>query len=485
MQIYRIPVSKIYELLEIGQDSDQGKYIDNISIDSRDIASNTLFIDLSNNILYINKALENGAQLVITEQDMYHPKILKVRDSVGNIAGKILRLFYKTDRAKYYAITGTSGKSSTVHFIRSLLSNMDVKVASIGTLGIVTEEKGVDLGYTTPDIVTFHRLAASLIDQGYTHIVFEASSHGIDQQRIAGITIVSAGFVNFSHEHLDYHKTLENYFKAKADLFYKYLQIEGSAIINSSDEYGLKLSKMLREDKNPCQITTYGHFDALCPKDIEIIEVRQVDNTLYAQVSFWGKAIDISLNLFGEFQLYNVLCAVGILVGDGFKLEDIIYKFSTLSAPCGRMEMAYKPGKPVVFVDYAHKPDALEKILQAIKTGYRDKKIILVFGCGGDRDQQKRPIMGAIAAKYADMVIITDDNPRTEDPKKIREAIKHTCPKAHDIADRKTAIEFAISNAYSEDVIVIAGKGHEKYQLIGEKKYSFDDMDIVKKAIYG
>ena len=442
--------------------------------DSRNVKPGTLFAAFkgthSDGYDFIPKAISQGASAILT--DRHYPANIPVivtanpRAAFGEIAAK----FYAPLPETIVAVTGTNGKTSTVHFVRQLWHLMGLKSASLGTIGVVENEQLThDGAMTTPDTVTLYKTLHDLKKRGINHAAMEASSHGLHQSRLAGLKLKAGGFTNLTRDHLDYHKTMQAYFEAKSLLFN---QVEKAAIVNADiPEYAA--IKKIAEQKH-LQIIDFDknanalHIDAIKP--------------IASGLNFSLSSQMISLSLLGLFQIENIMCAVGLVMGCGAKLQDIIPYLSKLTPVPGRMEkVGEKNGVPII-IDYAHTPDALEKLLQAARP-HASGKIILTFGCGGDRDKGKRPLMGAIAKAHADTVIITDDNPRTEDATQIRKEILAACPGAQEISDRTQAIKTAIAQAQPGDIVVLAGKGHETYQIIGETKYPFSDKEVARACL--
>ncbi|WP_386086885.1 UDP-N-acetylmuramoyl-L-alanyl-D-glutamate--2,6-diaminopimelate ligase [Wolbachia endosymbiont (group A) of Norellia spinipes] len=384
------------------------------------------------------------------------------------IYSEIVSRFYQFKQPKYVAaVTGTNGKTSVVEFCRQIWQNSGYNAASIGTLGtcINNGRKGNSNSLTTPDA---DDLYATLRGINVEHLVLEASSHGIDQYRIHGLKLSAAAFTNFSQDHLDYHKNLGEYLETKKRLFYEVLPEGKTAILNADiDEY-YALLKIAEKRSN--KIITYGKTGS----DITLLEQTPTPNGQHITIKIGGEIYDTFFPVLGQFQAYNLLCAMGIVTSSGLNYREICVE--KLVSPPGRMEKV----KPFAFVDYAHTPSALKQALLSLKWHF-NKKIILVFGCGGNRDQTKRAEMGKVAQIYADKVIITDDNPRDGNPAEIRRGILLHCPNALEIEDRREAIEKGVDIAYNEGMILlVAGKGHEKFQIVGSQTFEFSDVEVIK-----
>lgn len=462
-----------------------------VFLDSREVSAGSIFIALPgaelNGADFVEDAIQRGAVVVIAARDVCqrlsasHKNVTFI--SVKNpraLVGVIADLFYPEKPQTLVAVTGTNGKSSVVDFIRQLWTLLGIKAASLGTIGTLFEGERISYGLTTMDALALRKEFALLIKKGVTHVAMEASSHGLDQQRLCGIEVDISAFTNISHEHLDYHKTFENYLDAKLMLFKKHTKKQGYAVLNAD-------CAQIKAIKAACgqqRIVLFGrNGQDLCIEKIEFVDDQQ---RLF--VRFFGKHYQIELPLMGWFQGYNVVCAMGVIVA-GFspderheKLETLIKLAKHLKPVPGRLEKAGSYNGANIYVDFAHTPDSLEAVLKAVRH-QTDQRVCVVFGCGGNRDSTKRKLMGEIAENAADYVIITEDNPRFEDPEKIRKAIKRYCPKAHEIGDRHLAIRQAIMDLNPGDVLVIAGKGHETGQIRGNQVLPFSDVIAVQSVL--
>lgn len=375
------------------------------------------------------------------------------------------------------AVTGTSGKTSTAAFCRQIWTAAGLKAASIGTTGVVSPTRDDYGTLTTPEPVALARLMRELADEGVTHAAMEASSHGLDQRRLDGVRLRAAGFTNLGRDHLDYHPDIETYFAAKMRLFDTLLPKGSPAVIFADDRYSNPAVDVAQ--RAGAAVMTVGRNGGfLCLKRLEHERHRQI-----AEIAAAGKLHRIVLPLAGEFQMSNALVAAGLAIAGGVNVDAALEALEGLEGAAGRLQLAgtTRAGAPV-FVDYAHKPEALENVLEAVRP-FTTGRVSVVFGCGGDRDRGKRPIMGEIAARLADRVIVTDDNPRSEVPAAIRAAILEAAPDAEEIADRRAAIRAAVEDAGPGDTVVIAGKGHENGQTVGDTTLPFSDMDEVRLAI--
>ncbi|HWV43937.1 UDP-N-acetylmuramoyl-L-alanyl-D-glutamate--2,6-diaminopimelate ligase [Pseudorhodoplanes sp.] len=376
------------------------------------------------------------------------------------------------------AVTGTSGKTSVAAFTRQIWEAAGYAAASIGTIGVVSPKGETYGSLTTPDPVALHRTLDQLAGEGVTHLAMEASSHGLDQHRLDGVRIAAGGFTNLSRDHLDYHPDLESYLRAKLRLFEDLVSADGAAVISADHPEARRVREAA--SKRGLRVFTVGRDG----DDIRL-EKSRIDG--YAQkltLQFERRRYELHLPLVGEFQVENALVAAGLAIVTGTPADAVFAALEDLEGAKGRLEFAGQTGGAPVFIDYAHKPDALAKTLDALRP-YVKRRLVVVFGCGGNRDQGKRPIMGAIAAEKAEHVIVTDDNPRNENPANIRAEILKAAPGAIEIADRGEAIRTAIAELKTGDVLVIAGKGHESGQIVGDRVLPFSDHDAVAAALGG
>ncbi len=375
------------------------------------------------------------------------------------------------------AVTGTNGKTSTADFTRQIWQTLGVNAASIGTLGIIAPGRPGGGGLTTPDPEALMAELAELADAGIDHACIEASSHGLDQRRLDGVRVTAAAFTNLTRDHLDYHGDMERYAQAKLRLFSDVLVPQGTAIINADQPLAERIAAAARGRR----ILTYGRAG----RDLRLIEAAPTLAGQTLTLEILGKTHTVQLPLAGAFQAANVLAALGLVVATGTDTQAALAAIERLKGVPGRLHLAarHRSGAPI-YVDYAHTPDALDTVLQALRPHVGGGgRLVVVFGCGGDRDAGKRPEMGAIAGLRADRVIVTDDNPRTEDPASIRDAILAACPAALEIGDRAAAIRRAVAELGPRDVLVVAGKGHERGQIVGDKILPFDDAEQVRLAV--
>ncbi len=451
-----------------------------LSDNSQNLKKNDAFFAIKNGNDFIADALDKGAALVITDdkQTIYTNKIIHVKDAQAALYTAI-EIFYPKKPKTMIAVTGTNGKSSVVSYIAQIYSLFGQKAASIGTIGV--EVFGIDnfnesIGVlTTPDYLSFRKIAHKLAENGIDYLAFEASSHGLDQQRLGDLKVNIACFTSFSQDHLDYHRTKENYLLAKLKLFTDHLLEGGIAILNSDVEEIDFLKEYL--DKHKIKYLCIG-----ASGDCKITKANSSLKGHNISFDFRNKKYTFNIPIIGSFQASNVLIAALSVLHTGFDFSKVIDTLTELKAVKGRMELIEDAN---IFIDYAHTPDALEKALTELKNiKAPGSKLSIIFGCGGNRDTTKRKLMGKIAAAIADNVIVTDDNPRNEDPKNIRQEIISGIATTNyiEIADREEAIKYGINNLKENDILLIAGKGHENYQIIGDKKIDFDDTEVASMS---
>ncbi len=458
-----------------------------VTSDSRQVKSGYLFAALPGSKLkgdkFIADAIQNGATVIVVETGAL--KDLKLSDDVSVIEdenprkafSKIVAQYYKLQPQNIVAVTGTSGKTSTVSFVQQLwhLSGIE-KCASLGTLGI--RGPGIRRGgsLTTPDTQSLHAEITDLASVGINHLAMEASSHGLDQFRLDGVNVKAAAFANLSRDHMDYHSDMDDYFEAKARLFSEVMKEKGVAIINADDEYGQKLIPIA--EKRNHKIVTFGQAG----ETIKLLKRDTKPNGQDITIAYNDKNYDVMLPLVGEFQVMNALCALGLVLSQDDDAEKYIPLLEKLRGVPGRLQFVSGHEKGAVYVDYAHKPAALEMILKTLRP-HTKNKLVCVFGCGGNRDKGKRAMMGKIATDLSDVTIVTDDNPRDENAASIRAQIMETATGALEVADRSKAINQAVQDLEEGDILVVAGKGHEQGQIIGDEVHPFDDVEEVKKSI--
>lgn len=464
--------------------------IEGLSADSRAVLPGWLFAAVPGAAVdgrnFIAKAVENGAVAILTTEDISADHETAAGDTVvlrsanprRDLALMAAR-FHGAQPETLVAITGTNGKTSVASFTRQVWAALGHKAASMGTLGIAGP--GVDRpgALTTPDPVTLHKDLAHLVRNGISHVALEASSHGLDQHRLDGIVPAAAAFTNFSRDHIDYHDTMEAYLAAKLRLFRDLLPKGAPAVLNADSDVFDAVSEACQARGH--RIFTYGA--AADDAGLRLLELKPTLSGLTLEVGWADGAHTIDLPLVGGFQAENALAALGLVIATGGDAQRAMAALANLQGAPGRMQrVARTPTGAPVFVDYAHTPEALETVLAAMRP-HTEGALSVVFGCGGDRDAGKRPMMGEVAARLADRVILTDDNPRSEDPAAIRAAAREGCPEATEIGDRAGAIAAAVDALKPGDLLVIAGKGHEQGQIVGDKTLPFDDARVAQDAV--
>jgi UDP-N-acetylmuramoyl-L-alanyl-D-glutamate--2,6-diaminopimelate ligase len=461
--------------------------IASVTGDSRQVTPGALFVAVKGNqadgTAYAMDAIAKGAVAVVTDNDaklVLPASIALIRvDNTRKALAKFAGAFYVPQPSFIAAVTGTDGKTSTADFFRQLWQMSYQKAASIGTLGVLGSINAAHYPAlnTTPDPVQMHQTLQALAKEQCQYVALEASSHGLDQYRLDGVKIMAAAFTNLTRDHLDYHHTVEGYFQAKLRLFTEVLGNNGTAVLNADDAKFRRLSDActLRN----IRIISYGQRG----QEYRVKKITPTIDGLAVQLDILGKSHHFMLHMVGEFQVMNALSALGLYVGCGGSLEEGLKHVPHLHSVPGRVEkVANHPSGAAIFVDYAHTPAALANVLRTMRLHVKGK-LTVVFGCGGDRDKGKRPEMGKAATEFADNVIITDDNPRSENPSSIRADVQLGAPGAQNIADRAEAIALAIKSLQSGDVLLIAGKGHEKTQTIGNKIIPFDDAEVARYAV--
>ncbi len=456
--------------------------IGGIASDSRKVKPGDLFAAIAgvkaDGRAFVSQAVKAGAAAIMSEQPVEAPanvpviQIANIRRALALVAAA----FFPRQPNRIVAVTGTSGKTSVAVFVRQIWTALGFSAASIGTVGVVSPSGERYGSLTTPDPIELHRTLEALAGEGVSHLALEASSHGLYQHRLDGVRIAAGAFTNLSRDHLDFHPSIEAYLTAKLRLFADLIAPGGAAVINVDDCYAGRVVEAAR--KRGLNIVTVGkHGD-----DIKII-AGHIDG--YAQrvtIAHAGRRYAVKLPLVGGFQAQNAVVAAGLVIATGAEPARVFAGLEKLTGAKGRLEFAGTYNGAPIFIDYAHKPDALKKALAALRP-YTQGKLAVVFGAGGDRDTGKRALMGRIAAENADRVIITDDNPRSEDPAKIRAAILTAAPGATEIADRGESIRQAIALLQSGDVLLIAGKGHETGQIVGHRTLHFSDHETVAAAL--
>ncbi|WP_227339853.1 UDP-N-acetylmuramoyl-L-alanyl-D-glutamate--2,6-diaminopimelate ligase [Sphingopyxis sp. P8] len=455
-----------------------------LAIDHRKVAPGTLFGafvgEKFNGEDFIPAAVAAGAVGVVARPDARVEGAAHIADANPRRAFAIASArFFHRFPATSVAVTGTNGKTSTVEMTRQLWRMAGFHAASIGTLGITTSTDRATTGLTTPDIVTFLSNMSGLAAEGVTHAAFEASSHGLDQHRTEGLPVKAAAFTNLSHDHLDYHGTMEAYLAAKLRLFSEVVADNGTAVVWSDD--GTSRAVIEAAEARGLRLLTVG----AAGETLRLVARAPTQLGQSLVIAAEGQEYRIDLPLIGAYQAANALVAAGLVIATGGRTGQTLADLARLQPVRGRLERAAitRSGAPV-YVDYAHTPDAIAAALDALRP-HASGRLILVFGAGGDRDQAKRPEMGKVAAAKADLLFITDDNPRGEDPALIRAAIAEGAPGAEVIGDRRTAIAAAIAAAGTDDIVCVAGKGHEQGQIVGRgdemRVIPFDDVSVARE----
>ncbi len=476
---------RLRELAGVDSDSE----VSGFAIDHRKVAPGSVFGAFKGQMFngedFIGQAVSRGAVAVVARPEA------KV-ETVPHLADRQPRRLFASLAAKFFApfpqvavaVTGTNGKTSTVEMTRQMWRLSGHRSASIGTLGVTTSDDQVKTGLTTPDIVTFLSNVAGLERMGISHVAYEASSHGLDQHRAEGVPLAAAAFTNFSRDHLDYHSSMEAYFEAKMRLFDELLGPQGTAVVWTDDPKSDAVIERVR--RRGSKLMTVGRKG----ETIRLIERAPTPLGQTVTLSHDGDKHRLALPLIGAYQAANVLVAAGLVMATGTPFDAAFAAMQRVSPVRGRLERAVisRAGVPV-YIDYAHTGDALEAAIAALRphvANVEGGRLIIVFGAGGDRDQGKRPEMGAVAARLSDVVIVTDDNPRGEDPARIRREVLAGAPGATEIASRREAIAEAIGMARAGDIVLVAGKGHEQGQVIGAGKdqrvLPFDDAVVAREC---
>ena len=459
--------------------------VSGLAMDSRAVKPGDLFFALAGSktdgARFVDAAVAAGAVAVAGD---HPPAGISVPFVTTQNPRRALALaaakFYPQQPATIAAVTGTSGKTSVAAFTRQIWQRLGHQSASIGTIGLVSPKRTVYGSLTTPDPIALHRQLDEIASEGVSHLAFEASSHGLDQYRLDGVRIAAGGFTNLSRDHMDYHPDVAHYLNAKLRLFRDLVAPGGAAVISADHDCSQEVIDAARARK--LRVAAVGRSGDGAGEGIRLV-AAEVDG--FAQkltLEHRGRSHAVRLPLVGEFQIENALVSAGLAIGTGSEPQEVFASLESLEGAKGRLErVAERNGAPI-FVDYAHKPDALAKALQALRP-YAKRRLVVVFGAGGDRDAGKRPLMGAIAAENADDVIVTDDNPRSENPEMIRSAILQAAKGAREIGDRAEAIRSAIAGLQPGDALLIAGKGHETGQIVGHTTLPFSDHEAVASAL--
>jgi UDP-N-acetylmuramoyl-L-alanyl-D-glutamate--2,6-diaminopimelate ligase len=478
---------KLREILPAGAELDPTHgdlVVGGVTADSRAVKRGDVFVAVAggktDGLRFVSPAIAAGAVAIVAERAPEGPlppaialvRVRNARRALALIAGR----FYPREPRIIAAVTGTSGKTSVAAFTRQIWTALGYRAASIGTIGIVAPSGDSYGSLTTPDPVALHRSLDALVGDGVSHLAIEASSHGLDQCRLDGLRIAAAGFTNITRDHLDYHLTFEAYLAAKLRLFEVLVAPHGAAVIDVDHDHADAV--LAAAKARGLSVVGVGRNGT----GIRLVEAAVDGFSQHLRLQHGGKNFLVRLPLVGEFQVENALVAAGLAIATGGEAAAVFAALEQLKGAKGRLEYVGASRGAPIFVDYAHKPDALAKALDALRP-YVSGKLVVVFGAGGDRDRGKRPLMGAVAIAKADRVIVTDDNPRSEDAGAIRAAIMTAAPGAHEIGDRREAIRAAISGLRRGDALLVAGKGHETGQIIGDRVVPFSDHEAVAAAL--
>lgn len=478
----------------IGPEAAAAIEIADVSADSRRVVPGTLFAALagtkSDGAAFVPDAIAKGAAAILVADSIELPEPCPVpvlRTAEPRLAlARVAARFHGPGPDTIVAVTGTSGKTSVADFTRQIFTSLGLAAASLGTLGVISP-KGADYGsLTTPDPVTLAATLSSLRAEGVTHLAMEASSHGLDQRRLDGVALTAGAFTNLGRDHLDYHPTIDDYFKAKLGLFERLLQAGQPAVVNIDDPRGAEV--VAAAHKHGLVTITVGRHGAHAGQpDIQLNSINRDGFAQRLQIRCGGRVVEVRLPLIGTYQVENALVAAGLAISIEAPEREVFAALEHLRGVKGRLEIAGElalpnGGRALAVVDYAHKPEALAACLDALRP-FASGRLVCVFGCGGDRDRGKRPIMGRIASEKADIVIVTDDNPRTEDPAAVRKEVLAGANGAREIGDRAEAIGAAVGLLSDGDVVVVAGKGHETGQIVGTSILPFSDHDVLRSAL--
>lgn len=466
--------------------------IDRISFHSSDVSEGDVFLAIPpldkslTGLDYITQAVNQKAKIVLKESQAPTPMDVKGTQFIDipdarHLKALIAKRIYKGQPKVIVGVTGTNGKTSVADFVRQLWEKMGYKAATLGTLGITSsvDLKGLpDIAHTSPDPLVLHQALSLMKEQGITHLAIEASSHGIDQNRLDGVDFTSCAFTNLSHDHLDYHGSMDLYFEAKRRLFGSLMDEGEVAVLNADTNYFDTLSQVCHA--RGIHVTPYGKR---AEGGIQLDNLLIEGHHQRANLSILHEKHMAEFNFIGKFQVLNALCAMGLIMGTGISHLKVLPFLKDIRPVAGRLElMGITKTGGAVYVDYAHTPEALSEMLLSVRP-YVSGMLTLVFGCGGDRDVQKRPLMGVVAAEYSDAQIVTDDNPRSEEPSKIRSEIMALCSNPLEIGGRAKAITKAIKRLTKNDACVIAGKGHETTQIVGDQVVPLDDRALARQVI--
>lgn len=480
-------MAQTFDLRElIGLDLPGNNTVSGIASDSRKAAAGFVFFAIPGTKVdgakYANDAATRGATVVVGEgarpaellERLHYYRVQDVRRELALAAAKV---FPRQPRTMV-AVTGTNGKTSVASFVRQIWAALGEKAASVGTVGLVTPNGETAGSLTTPDPIALHELLDRLAREGVTHMAMEASSHGLDQKRLDGVRLAAGAFTNLTRDHLDYHKTFDDYRAAKMRLFDTLLPAGAAAVVDADEDGAERVAEIAK--RRGLRYFSVGRAG----KDLQLTKMTIDGFAQRLEVAAGGKKYSVRLPLVGAFQVSNALVAAGLVIATGSDPARTLAALDDLKGASGRLEFVGEKNGAPIFIDYAHTPDALENALTALRP-YVKNKLAVVFGAGGDRDSGKRPLMGAAAAKYADQIYVTDDNPRSEEPSEIRRAILREARDATEIGDRTEAVREAVRNLKTGDVLLVAGKGHETGQILRDRTIPYTDHDAVKAALKG
>ncbi len=475
---------RLADLLPDGLAAPQGAHgliVTGLALDSRKVRPGDLFAALPgvrvDGRQFIDAAIEKGAFCVLAPRGTSAPvPVIETDDPAGALAA-IAAAFHPRQPGHIAAVTGTNGKSSTVEFLRQIWASAGISAAALGTLGVTREAGRTEVGYTTPDAIALHAALDALAGEGVSHLAMEASSHGLKQRRMDGVRVAVSAFTNLTQDHLDYHPDFEDYFAAKMRLFTALTPAGGRVVINMDSDWSARVEQTALAAG--LEVMTLGWRG----RDLAVREITPRPASQAVRFAWRGGERVAELPLIGEFQTANALGAAVMAIASGMDADTAFAALENLTGVAGRLQQAgiTRQGAPIL-LDYAHTPDGLDKLLRAARPHTRGR-VVLVFGAGGDRDPTKRAKMGAVAAQLADVCIVTDDNPRSEDPASIRAAILSACPGAQEIGDRESAMRAGIAMLEAGDTLLIAGKGHEIGQIVGDRIIPFDEPAIVTRLL--
>jgi len=472
------------ELLGADASAPAGVKVTGIAADSRRVRPGDVFFALTGTKAdgrqFLADAASRGAAALVAEGPKpaglaANTPYIALVDARAGLARAAARFFPRQPET-IVAVTGTNGKTSVAAFVRQIWTRLGLNAASLGTIGLIAPSGETPGNLTTPDPVLLHELLDRLAGEGITHVAMEASSHGLDQRRLDGVRLVAGAFTNLTRDHLDYHSSLDAYRAAKLRLFDALLPQGAAAVVDADRSEAAWIAEIAKDRK--LRVFGVGRAGA----DLMLLDCARDGFAQSILVRIGGKETRVKLPLVGDFQVSNALVAAGLAIATGSRVETVLAALADLNGASGRLELVGEKAGAPIFVDYAHTPDALANALGALRP-YALGRLMVVFGAGGDRDPGKRPLMGKAAAERADRVIVTDDNPRSEDPAAIREAILQSAPGAVEIGDRAEAIRAAVRELQPGDVLLVAGKGHETGQIIGDRTLPFSDQAAVRAAL--